>query len=96
MKFESAVSKLLDRKVVVDGCWVIPGCRNRPKIKVEGKVELASRVMVAESRGLSLADNWLACHTCYNPECINPDHLYAGTKSSNHRDREDKLFGRVH
>ena len=30
------------------------------------------------------------CHKCDNPCCINPDHLFAGTRQDNVNDREQK------
>jgi hypothetical protein len=30
-----------------------------------------------------IPDGLMICHTCNNPPCINPNHLYAGTSSDN-------------
>ena len=32
----------------------------------------------------------LICHTCDNPKCIHPDHLYLGTQKQNVKDITDR------
>lgn len=34
-----------------------------------------------------IPDGMVICHTCDNPKCVNPDHLYAGTQQQNVKDR---------
>lgn len=37
-----------------------------------------------------IPEGYEICHKCDNPSCINPDHLFAGTRQDNIDDRERK------
>lgn len=53
------------------------------------KYHLAHRWAWAEEYG-DIPDGMLVCHTCDNPPCCNPEHMFLGTDEDNARDRAAK------
>lgn len=49
--------------------------------------EKAHRIALTLKLERDILDGFLACHTCDNPSCINPAHLYEGTQFDNERDK---------
>lgn len=59
---------------------------------VRGKVCVASRVSFELFKG-DIPGGLNVCHSCDNPGCVNPEHLFLGTDFDNNRDREIKNRG---
>ena len=58
---------------------------------IDGKQIRASRIALTIKLGRSL--NALALHTCDNPGCVKPDHLYEGTDRHNAMDCTERKRG---
>lgn len=57
------------------------------RVRWRGRQTIASRVSLEIKLGRPVQPDMFACHTCDNPPCILPDHLYEGTRSDNERDK---------
>ena len=78
-----------------NSCWIWTAGTNQKgygQIKVNGKTKAAHRISYMIYKG-EIGDLYV-CHTCDNPPCINPDHLWLGTCKDNHQDREIKRRGK--
>jgi hypothetical protein len=82
------------------GCTISPltksssGYANkRLRINGEWKTLTVHRLVLENSLGLQLRPEYFACHTCDVRNCINPNHLWEGSRRENSQDRFKK--GRI-
>lgn len=81
------VWKRIDRRGD-DECWPFVGAVNTygyGQFALDGKQVLAHRLAYALTTGIE-PGALLACHTCDNPRCCNPAHIFLGTVADNTRD----------
>lgn len=75
-----------------EGCWLWTAHRNHRGygiFNLNGRTSRAHRVAYTLTKG-PIPDGAIVCHTCDNPPCCNPDHLWLGTLADNNRDKTCK------
>lgn len=84
---ETLLSKS-DRTNGVNFCWPWLEYKDRDGyglINIDGKTRRAHRVSFELAHGV-ISNGMEICHSCDNPSCINPAHLYEGTQKDNIHD----------
>lgn len=76
------------------GCWIwTRGGTRYGSLRINKRKEQAHRVAWQIYKGEIPAGLWVL-HTCDNPFCVNPGHLFLGTHKDNMRDMKNKRRGR--
>jgi len=73
-------------------CWWWTGVKNHHNYGVmerDGKIIRVHRFMWWLMNG-QIPTGLNICHTCDNPSCVRPDHLFIGTQADNNTDRDRK------
>lgn len=78
----------------IDECWLWTGyIKNKyGYIGYSGSYTYAHRLAWIIEHG-DIPEGMFVCHTCDNPGCVNPAHLFLGTHSDNIKDMFDKGRG---
>lgn len=81
-----------------DKCWLWTATKNKHGYgqfydRVKKHTRLATHVSIEIATGVPFPVGMHACHSCDNPPCVNPDHLFLGTQKQNIRDGINK--GRI-
>lgn len=71
------------------GCWLWTGAVNDSGYGLFRNNERAHRVSYEIHKG-PIPNGLVACHKCDNRLCVNPDHIFIGTKGDNNRDMHAK------
>jgi len=87
--FCTDMCRFMSYVTITDSCWIWIGAKNKRGyglFSFRNKKSITThRVSYILYRG-EIPEGKLICHTCDNPSCINPQHLWAGTTQQNTRD----------
>lgn len=88
MNKEKMFDMFTSRVYKTDTCWIWKGFKDKygyGVIKVKGKFYKAHRLSFMLFNG-EIPEGLLICHKCNIRDCVNPEHIYAGTGSDNQKD----------
>jgi hypothetical protein len=75
-----------------DSCWTWTASRNEDgygRFRMHGQIVLAHRTSYILTHGHVDSERHV-CHSCDNPSCVRPSHLWLGSNADNAADRVTK------
>ena len=86
----SIVKRFWEKAVILgaDDCWpwMARTVRGRGMFWCEGRMQIAPRIAKIMSERAWPDEGACACHTCDNPNCVNPNHIWWGSVADNNAD----------
>ena len=85
------IERLLEKIEInsVTDCWEYQGGKNNigyGMIRDDKKMRTTHRVSYEEHNNVKIPAGMCVCHSCDNPCCVNPAHLWLGTRMQNTQD----------
>lgn len=89
-ELEDWFSQQLDTKE--SGCWEWTRCLSRKgygQFRYNGRTTYTHRYVLEQKLGRPIRAGYMACHSCNNRRCCNPDHIREGSAKENTQDMID-------
>lgn len=87
-EYETRLLPYIDKQ---ESCWMWTRCCSPYGVlTIRGKTFGVHRLMYVYHHQKVLTSHQFVCHTCDNPNCCNPDHLWVGNNLDNIQDRVNK------
>jgi hypothetical protein len=81
-----------------NNCWQWQGSRDNDgygRFQLDGIKWKCHRLSYTWAKG-AIPKGLCVCHTCDNPTCVNPNHLWLGSPKDNNQDRSRKGRTAIH
>ena len=91
------VNRFEDKFIRSSGCWEWQNSLNDDgygKFHLHGRKQLAHRVSYKIYKG-EIPEELCVLHSCDNPKCVNPSHLFTGSHQDNMKDMRGKGRGNI-
>ena len=91
----ATVAQRLEQNIEIDnnGCWIWQLSKNNlgyGLMRVGKKMRTPHRVSYEIYNDTTIPQDMCVLHTCDNPTCVNPNHLWLGSRKDNTHDMQNK------